>query len=100
MGFVDYISRNPDKEAKTVFKYDEEFVVAQIDVICKAVEFLQNKNFTIIKHGARPRKVISSTNASSRNNNAKEHKRGRGRGRKTNSQTNHVNNKNLKTKHN
>ena len=41
MGFVDHIYRNSDAEAKPASKYDEEFLVAQIDAICKTVEILQ-----------------------------------------------------------
>ena len=45
MGFVDYISRNPvnAKEAKPVSNFDEEFVVAKTDAICKTVEIWQQK---------------------------------------------------------
>ena len=51
VGFVDYISRNPDAKSKPVSKYDEEFVVAQRDAICKTVEILQPK-----RDKGRPRK--------------------------------------------
>ena len=56
MGFVDYISRNPDAEAKPVSKYDEEFVVAQIDAICKTVKILKQK-----RGRGRPRRNILQT---------------------------------------
>ena len=49
MGIVDNISRNPNIEAKLVSKYAEEFVVAQIDAICKTVEILQQKDVAKIK---------------------------------------------------
>ena len=37
MGLVDYISRQPNKEAKVTNKYDEEFAVATITRTCEAI---------------------------------------------------------------
>ena len=37
MGLVDYISRQPNQEAKVTNKYDEEFAVAAISRICDAI---------------------------------------------------------------
>ena len=56
MRFVDYISRNRDAKLKPVSKYDAEFVVAQIDAICKAVEIFQKK-----RGRGGPRKNTSQT---------------------------------------
>ena len=53
MGFVDYISGNPDAKTKSVSKYNEEFVVAQIDAICKTSEILKQK-----RGRGRPKKNI------------------------------------------
>ena len=53
VGFVDYISRNPDATSKPVSKYDGEFVVAQTDATCKTIEILQQK-----RGRGRPRKKI------------------------------------------
>ena len=33
MGLTDYISRNPNNKAKPISRYDEDFVIAQIDAI-------------------------------------------------------------------
>ena len=49
--WVDYISRNPNKEAKLVSKDDEEFVVAQID---ETVENLQQKMSPKLNREAEP----------------------------------------------
>ena len=37
MGLVDYLSRQPNQEAKVTHKYDEEFAVATITRICDAI---------------------------------------------------------------
>ena len=37
MGLVEYISRQPNLEAKITNKYDEEFAVATITRICDAI---------------------------------------------------------------
>ena len=41
MGLVDYISRNPSQEAKKVFAYDEEFIVAKLKLISKSINALE-----------------------------------------------------------
>ena len=42
MGLTDYISRNPNNKAKPISRYDEDFVIAQIDAIniCKPIIFI------------------------------------------------------------
>ena len=40
MGFVDKISRNPCNQAKPISKYDEEFVLAQIETIRKTLHII------------------------------------------------------------
>ena len=37
MGLVDYVSRQPNQQAKVTNKYDEEFAVATITRICDAI---------------------------------------------------------------
>ena len=37
MGLVDYISRQPNQEAKVTDKYDKEFAVTTITRICDAI---------------------------------------------------------------
>ena len=44
MGLVDYISRNPYQPAKSVSKYDEEFVVATLSSIHTDAQLLQQKH--------------------------------------------------------
>ena len=56
MGFLDYFSRSPDKDANSVSKKDEELVVAQINGICRTFKILPQKNVTRIKHRGRPPK--------------------------------------------
>ena len=49
MGLVDYISRNPYKPAKSVSKYDEEFLVATLSSIHSDAQLLQQKH-NILAH--------------------------------------------------
>ena len=44
MGLVDYISRNPYQPAKSVSKYDEEFLVATLSSIQSDAQLLQQKH--------------------------------------------------------
>ena len=44
MGLVDYISRNPYQPAKSVSKYDEEFLVATLSSIHSDAQLLQRKH--------------------------------------------------------
>ena len=44
MGLVDYISRNPYQPAKSVSKYDEEFLVATLSSIHTDAQLLQQKH--------------------------------------------------------
>ena len=44
MGLVDYISRNPYQPAKSVSKYDEEFLVATLSSIQSDAQLLQRKD--------------------------------------------------------
>ena len=44
MGLVDYISRNPYQPAKSVSKYDEEFLVASLSSIHSDAQLLQRKH--------------------------------------------------------
>ena len=44
MGLVDYISRNPYQPAKSVSKYDEEFLVATLSSIHADAQLLQQKH--------------------------------------------------------
>ena len=44
MGFVDYISRNPYQPAKSISKYDEEFLVATLSSIHSDAKLLQQKH--------------------------------------------------------
>ena len=49
MGLVDYISRNPYQPAKSVSKYDEEFLVATLSSIHSDAQLLQQKH-NILAH--------------------------------------------------
>ena len=49
MGLVDYISRNPYQPAKSVSKYDEEFLVATLSSIHTDSQLLQQKH-NILAH--------------------------------------------------
>ena len=49
MGLTDYISRNPHNNAKPISRYDEDFVIAQIDAIIQTIN--------AIKQRGRPRKL-------------------------------------------
>ena len=44
MGLVDYISRNPYQPAKSVSKFDEEFLVATLSSIHSDAQLLQRKH--------------------------------------------------------
>ena len=48
MGLVDYISRDPQQKAVNISAYDEQFIVAELDVIQRSAKrFLSNaKNYT------------------------------------------------------
>ena len=49
MGLVDYIYRNPYQPAKSISKYDEEFLVAKLSRIHTDAKLLQqNKNISAI----------------------------------------------------
>ena len=41
MGLVDYISRNPSQKAKKISTYDEEFIVAKLNLISKSINALE-----------------------------------------------------------
>ena len=49
MGLTDYISRKPHNKAKPISRYDEDFVIAQIDAIIQTIN--------AIKQRGRPRKL-------------------------------------------
>ena len=44
MGLVDYMSRNPYQPAKSISKYDEEFLVAKLSSIHSNAKLLQQKH--------------------------------------------------------
>ena len=59
MGLVDYISRQPNQEAKVTNKYDDEFAVATITRICDAIAAIfvnttpqncQSQHFNSVTH--------------------------------------------------
>ena len=59
MGLVDYISRQPNQEAKVTNKYDEEFALATISRICDAIAGIyvnttqqncQSQHFNSVNH--------------------------------------------------
>ena len=50
MGLVDYISRQPNQEAKSITQYDEEFMVATISRIRDAIKSLFNHSKKIPFH--------------------------------------------------
>ena len=59
MGLVDYISRQPNEEAKVTNKYDEEFAVATITRIFDAIAAIyvnttqqncQSQHFSSVNH--------------------------------------------------
>ena len=47
MGLVDYISRDPQQKAVNISAYDEQFIVAKLDVIKRSAErfLLNEKNY-------------------------------------------------------
>ena len=45
MGLIDYISRNPYQPAKSISKYDEEFLVATLSSIHSNAKLLQQKHY-------------------------------------------------------
>ena len=48
MGLADYMSRNPSEPAKPPSTYDENFIIAQIDII--------KETFHVIRKRGRPKK--------------------------------------------
>ena len=44
MGLVDYISRNPYQPAKSISKYDDEFLIATLSSIHNNAKLLQQKH--------------------------------------------------------
>ena len=53
MGLTDYISRNPPGTAKPINKYDEDFVIAQIDAFIKRINKAKKETAKIKKNGMR-----------------------------------------------
>ena len=53
MGLADYMSRNPSELAKPPSTYDENFIIAQIDVI--------NETLKILRKRGRPKKHNNNT---------------------------------------
>ena len=51
MGLTDYISRNANNKAKPISRYDEDFVIAQIDAIKQTIYAIRQRG--------RPRKTAS-----------------------------------------
>ena len=43
MGLADYMSRNPSEHAKPPSTYDENFIIAQIDVIKETLKILRKR---------------------------------------------------------
>ena len=43
MGLTDYISRNPYGAAKSISMYDEDFVIAQTDVIIQSINAIKQR---------------------------------------------------------
>ena len=76
MGLTDYISRNPNNKAKPISRYDEDFVITQIDAIKQTIY--------AIKQRGRPRKPdkLESSNDSKALITKPEIKRQGGRPRK------------------
>ena len=77
MGLTDYISRNPHGAAKPISMYDEDFVIAQIDAIVKAINAIRQRG--------RPRKfpTLESHDGSKTSNITTVIKLQRGRPRKS-----------------
>ena len=44
MGLADYMSRNPSELAKPPSTYDENFIIAQIDVIKETLQILSKRS--------------------------------------------------------
>ena len=76
MGLTDYISRNPHNKAKPISRYDEDFVIGQIDAIIQTIN--------AIKQRGRPRKLdnLESLDDSKALTKKPEIKRQRGRPQK------------------
>ena len=76
MGLTDYISRNPNKKSKPISRYDEDFVIAQIDAIKQTIYAIRQRG--------RPRKTdkLESSNDSEALTTKPKIKRQRGRPRK------------------
>ena len=76
MGLTDYISRNPNNKAKPISRYDEDFVIAQIDAIKQTIYAIRQRG--------RPRKTdkLESSNDSKALTTKPKIKRQRGRPRK------------------
>ena len=43
MGLADYLSRNPSEPAKPPITYDENFIIAQIDVIKETLQIIRKR---------------------------------------------------------
>ena len=50
MGRVDYISRHPNQKAKKLSAYDEEFIVAKLDLISASANSLNLKSWKSTPH--------------------------------------------------
>ena len=76
MGLTDYISRNPNNKANPISRYDEDFVIAQIDAIKQTIYAIRQRG--------RPRKTdkLESFNDSKAPSTKPKIKRQRGRPRK------------------
>ena len=46
MGLTDYISRNPHNKGKPISRYDEDFVIAQIDAIIQTINAIKQRGKT------------------------------------------------------
>ena len=68
MGLVDYISRNPQQKAVNISAYDEQFVVAKLDVIKRgAKRFLLNAENYVDFAARNPLTKRASNNPNSSN---------------------------------
>ena len=76
MGFADYMSRNPSELAKPPSTYDENFIIAQIDIIQETLQIIRKRGRPKKQHNNQPantmqtrRNVKSNTLESSEDSN-------------------------------
>ena len=67
MGLADYMSRNPSELAKPPSTYDENFIIAQIDIIQETLQIIRKRGRPKKQHNNQPANTMQTRRNDSSN---------------------------------